>query len=104
MEVRKVDNNEITGYCGSGFIAILGALQLDEALKWVNLVLAIVTAVTTLAFTIWKWYKTAKADGKITIDEIGDLAGRMKEEAGKIAEDVNKIKENGKNEGDGSPQ
>lgn len=99
MEVRRVDNNEITGYAGSGVIAILSALQVDEALKWVNLILAIVTALTTLAFTIWKWYKVAKADGKITIDEIGDLAEKMKTEADKIAEDVNNLKENNKDEG-----
>lgn len=96
-----MENNELTGYVGSGFIAVLGALQIDEALKWVNLVLAIITAITTLAFTIWKWYKVAKSDGKITIDEIGDLAEKIKTEGDKIAEDVNKIKEESKNERDG---
>ena len=99
-----MDNNEITGYVGSGFIAVLGALQLDEALKWVNLILAILTAIVTLCFTIWKWYKVATADGKITIDEIGDLADKVKEDASKIAEDVNKLKEDKKDEGNTGAQ
>ena len=104
MEVRKMDNNEITGYVGSGFIAVLGALQLDEALKWGNLILAILTAIVTLCFTTWKWYKLAKADGKITIDELGDLANQVKDSASKISEDVNKLKEEKKNEGNTGAQ
>lgn len=36
-------------------------------------VLGILSACVILGFNIWKWVKAAKADGKITKDEINEL-------------------------------
>ncbi len=38
-----------------------------------NLVLTIIATVVSLVYTIWKWWKKAKADGKITEDEVDEL-------------------------------
>lgn len=38
-----------------------------------NLVLTIIATVVSLVYTIWKWWKKAKADGKITEDEVNEL-------------------------------
>lgn len=38
-----------------------------------NLVLTIVATIVSLVYTIWKWWKKAKEDGKITEDEVDEL-------------------------------
>ncbi len=38
-----------------------------------NLVLTIIATIVSLVYTIWKWWKKAKADGKITEDEVDEL-------------------------------
>ena len=44
-----------------------------------NLVLTIIATVVSLVYTIWKWWKKAKADGKITEDEVDDLMDDIKD-------------------------
>ena len=46
------------------------ALQTDWIFQWVQLGLAIACSLVLLAYRLWKWYKEAKADGKITKEEI----------------------------------
>jgi len=50
--------------------AICTVLQTDEVLQIIQLVLTIIATLVVMFFNIWKWYKSAKADGKITADEI----------------------------------
>ena len=38
-----------------------------------NLVLTIIATIVSLVYTIWKWWKKAKEDGKITEDEVDEL-------------------------------
>lgn len=69
----KNNTNNIFEWVLTAFQGVLTALQTDEILRYVQLVLAVVSAVLTLAFTIFKWYKTAKKDGKITKEEVEEL-------------------------------
>ena len=46
------------------------SVQTDVVLKWVQLALAIACSVVLLAYRLWKWWKEAKKDGKITPEEI----------------------------------
>lgn len=46
------------------------SVQTDVVLKWVQLGLAIACSVVLLAYRLWKWWKEAKKDGKITKEEI----------------------------------
>ena len=55
-----------TNVCQYAFIAI----QTDWVFQWIQLALAIACSLVLLAYRLWKWYKEAKADGKITGDEI----------------------------------
>lgn len=55
---------------GCSFAAILTALQTQEVFQIISLVLTCLATVVTLAFTLWKWWKSAKEDGKITKEEI----------------------------------
>ena len=84
----------------SSVCTMLAGLQVDEMLRYVNLALAVLSAVVAIAFTIWKWWHEAKKDGKITpnevndvLDEVADIIEGTKESIGKIADDDKKKKE-----------
>lgn len=53
--------------------SIFTAVQPDEVLKWVSLGITILSAVVSLAFRIWIWWKRANEDKKLTVGEIEDL-------------------------------
>lgn len=53
--------------------------QPNQAMQTVNMIITIVVGVVTLAYTIFKWYKKAKEDGKITVDEIKELGEDLKD-------------------------
>ena len=84
----------------SSVCTMLAGLQVDEMLRYVNLALAVLSAVVAIAFTIWKWWHEAKKDGKITtnemndvLDDVTDIIDETKESIGKIADDDKKKKE-----------
>lgn len=70
---------DILEYIGTGTTWILTALQTEKLLSYVNLILAILTTLITMAYTIWKWYKKASQDGKITEEELEELKDDIKE-------------------------
>lgn len=89
----------------SSVCTMLAGLQVDEMLRYVNLALAVLSAVVAIAFTIWKWWHEAKKDGKITTNEVKDvlddvtaIIDEAKESIGKIADD-NKKEKGGKDNG-----
>lgn len=52
-------------------VAIGGtAAQTKQVFQIISLVLTIVSILVSLAFTLYKWYKEAENDGKITKDEV----------------------------------
>lgn len=53
-----------------------------EAVQIIYYILAGLAIAFSLSFTIWKWYKVAKADGKITVEEIEDLEKQVKDKLG----------------------
>lgn len=67
--------DEVTavGGAGTAIETALAVSQTNEVLRAIQIVLSIITFLVTLAYTIWKWYKNAKKDGKITKDEVDDL-------------------------------
>lgn len=84
----------------SSVCTMLAGLQVDEMLRYVNLSLAVLSAVVAIAFTIWKWWHESKKDGKITpnevndvLDDVASIIDETKESIGKIADDNKKKKE-----------
>ena len=65
--------SDIWCWIGSMVGTITTATQTDNVLRWIQLALTIVSTIVALVYTIWKWYRKAKADGKITEDEIDEL-------------------------------
>ena len=60
-------------YVASAIACITTALQTNEIFSYVSLSLTILSIVVSLAFTIYRWCKTATDDGKIDKEEIDDL-------------------------------
>lgn len=56
----------------NGCTYAVALLQANETFQIIELCLSIITSCVLIAYRLWKWYKTAKADGKITKDEIED--------------------------------
>lgn len=72
-------NNDFMAWIGSVFGTILTATQQDEVLRWIQLGLTILSTLIAIAYTIWKWWRKASADGKITPDEVDELVDDLKE-------------------------
>ena len=73
-------------YITEAVAGLFTAIQPDEILRYISLALTCVSVIASLAFTIYKWHKQAKADGRITTDELAELV----DELGKHAEELNK--------------
>lgn len=72
-------NNINMGFLGSATSWICTVVQTNEIFQLVMLILSILSTLFTLAYTIYKWYNKAKEDGKITKEEIEDLADDVSE-------------------------
>lgn len=75
-------DNLYTG--ANGLIYIQAALSMGTIFGWVQLGLAILMTIVGIAYKIWKWYKEAKADGKITAEEIKQLIDENKDDVIKV--------------------
>ena len=60
-----------------GSIAVLQTMvtvsQTNEVFQTIQIIISAVAGAVALAYTIWRWYRNAKKDGKITEDEVDDL-------------------------------
>lgn len=84
-----MDMKEIGTIAGNGLTYILAAIQSNEILQWIEFGLSIAVSCILLAYRVWRWYKEAKKDGKITPDELKQLADEV-EESKKDFEDIKK--------------
>lgn len=73
-----------------GAEVVFTAMQTQEILSWISLGLTIASTIVCIVYRVWKWYEEAKKDGKITSDEVKDLADDLIEEAEKTSAKVNK--------------
>ena len=60
-----------------GSIAVLETMvtvsQTNEVFQTIQIIISALAGAVALAYTIWRWYRNSKKDGKITEDEIDDL-------------------------------
>lgn len=57
----------------------LGLSQGEELLSYIQLGLGVIATLLSIAYSIYKWWKKASADGKITKEEIKDLSDDLKD-------------------------
>lgn len=82
--------NNSREWIGTGISAILTIVQTNEIFQIISLVLTIITTLLTFIFTIYKWIKLSKEDGKIDEDEIKqgiEIVEDFKESLDKISEE-----------------
>ncbi|MBO7733534.1 MAG: hypothetical protein J6S67_13300 [Methanobrevibacter sp.] len=72
-------HNDFLSWIGTAFGGILTALQTDVVFQYISLGLTILSTLVAIAFTIWKWWKKASEDGKISKEEIEELEDDLKE-------------------------
>ena len=84
-------SNDLLCWLGSVVGSVTTAIQSDEVMRWIQLALTIISTLVALAYTIWKWWRKAKEDGKISEEEIDELV----EEVNQV---VNKEKEGEKHD------
>lgn len=80
----------IASWTGTGFTVAIAAINAEvrDIISWA---LTILVGLVTLGFTIYSWYKKAKADGKITKEEV-------EEGVHEVTEVIDDIKEKTKND------
>lgn len=82
--------NNSREWIGTGISAILTIVQTNEVFQIISLVLTILTTLLTFIFTIYKWIKLSKEDGKIDENEIKqgiEIVEDFKESLDKISEE-----------------
>lgn len=92
--------NKYTGEIACGAImAVTTAIQTNEYLQTIQLLVCIVAGILGIALTLWrliKMYKQAKADGKITNEERAEMAAevvKLNDQIKELTELANKNKE-----------
>ena len=63
---------------GLSIMGIATVAQTNEVFQLVQIIITSVSALVVLAFNVWKWYRKAKADKKITDEEIDELEEILK--------------------------
>lgn len=87
--------HESTGYLMNGIGVIFSAIQTNEILSYISWAVTVLASVVSLAYTFYKWYKKAKADGKIDADEIEEGIDIAKDGIDDISKKIGE-KNNGK--------
>ena len=72
------DKTFIVSWFGTGLTTLSTVInaELRDIISWI---LTLIVGLMTIAFTIYSWYKKAKADGKITADEVKELTDELKD-------------------------
>lgn len=80
------------------FNSVMTAIQSEDILRMICLILTAISTLISIITSIMLWYKKAKADGKITIDELEELKNISEEGKKQIQTIINKEKESNKDE------
>ena len=75
-------DNITYGVCGS-IMTICGITQVNELFQLIQVIVGVMSGLFAIAYTIYKWYNKAKADGKIKSQEIRELG----EDISKVLQD-----------------
>ncbi len=81
------NNDNIFSYIMTGVSTVFTALQTEEVLRIISIVITCLSAAIAMSYSIYKWYKEAKKDGEISSDEIKEITGD-------ISKNLNDLKEN----------
>lgn len=83
-------DNNILSWCLTGISGLFTWIQDNEIMQIISLCVTILSGVVSLAFNIYKWVKKAKKDGKITEEEIDELASLVEDGLNPLKDITNK--------------
>ena len=89
-------NECIASAFGTAVSATGTALQPNDILQTISLVVTIIGGLITAGSMLYMWWKKSNEDGKITKDEIAEGVEIVKKTTEDITEAVKKGKDNGK--------
>ena len=78
---------------GNGVMYALTATQTKEVFEIISLILSIIISCLIVVSKIIEWYKKAKEDGKITVDEVKEGVDILSDGVNDIKNQVDKSKE-----------
>lgn len=70
--------------------ATVSGLIEDGIMSHISIGIAIISGLLSITITCINWYRSAKADGKITLDEVEGLVDEVIPQVGKLGEEVKK--------------
>lgn len=79
-------------YTVDGCGLLMSIVQTEHVFQIIQLVLSIFATLITTAYIIYKWYKRAKADGKITKDELGELVTIINDTTDEVVDKIDNYK------------
>jgi hypothetical protein len=79
-------SKDFLDWIGCGFATVLTAVQTQQVFQIISLVLTCLATALTIAYTLWKWWKNAKKDGKIDEKEIKEGIDILKDAAKDVKE------------------
>ena len=82
-------NTNATPYVSNAIAVVMTAVQTNQVFQIISMVLTILSILVSFAYTIYKWYKSAKEDGKITPNEIKEILEKGGETANQIIDVIN---------------
>ena len=85
---------------GNGLMYVLAITNPKELFEIISLILSILISLIILISKIVNWWKSAKADGKITKEEIKELQDMTKEDVENLVDAIKKEEEHNGNKGD----
>lgn len=96
MSMKPI-NELIAGLFGTGSCAVGTALQTNEVLQTISMIITILGGIVTLiVLPILNWYHKAKQDGEITEDELKEGQEILEDGLDKLNKKGNKKDENKK--------
>lgn len=78
------------------YLSVIG--QANELFELIQLIVSILGTLAIVVINVWKWYNDAKKDGKITNDELDDLAHIISKKESKDGRQNNEDDQSGKGE------
>lgn len=66
--------NALSGV-GNGVMYFITLISSNEVFQYIELGLSVLISVVILGYNVWRWWKEAKKDGKITKEEINEGIG-----------------------------
>lgn len=82
--------SNLPAWLGAIITNATAALSSNEVAQLILYILGIASAVFSLCWNVWTWIKASKKDGKITDDEVKDLADKVGDGVKQIADSIDK--------------